>query len=257
MSVLRNIWGDLVDKRLWPVAAVLVVALVALPVLVLKPAPAEKPPAPVASVSGPAPMVSDPAAIVEARSSGPIGGTRKNPFAQQHVARANKSSTPGSSGPAAPAKALSASGVTATPVTTSGGSTPSSGTVTTPSVTTPAKTPKPATTPKPASGKGVTKLKVRFGPTNGKRKYILLDPGAPLPTGVDPVIVFVDMAQDGKAAEFIVSSEAQPQGDGRCKPSKTVCAQLFLKFGNTEFFDVTGPNGTVQYQLDVLKAVKS
>ena len=33
MSILRNVWADLVGKRLWPVALLLVGALVAVPVL--------------------------------------------------------------------------------------------------------------------------------------------------------------------------------------------------------------------------------
>jgi hypothetical protein len=40
VSPLRGIVRDLVDRRLWPVAALLIVGLVAVPVLVLRPAPA-------------------------------------------------------------------------------------------------------------------------------------------------------------------------------------------------------------------------
>jgi hypothetical protein len=82
-------------------------------------------------------------------------------------------------------------------------------------------------------------------------------PGTPLPTGDNPLIVFVKLGGDGRTAEFLVSADAQPQGDGRCKPNKAICAELFLKPGETEFFDVVGPSGTVQYVLDVIKVVKS
>jgi hypothetical protein len=37
-NFLDNVWQDLREKRLWPVAALLLIALVAIPVLVVKPA---------------------------------------------------------------------------------------------------------------------------------------------------------------------------------------------------------------------------
>jgi hypothetical protein len=40
MTALRNVARELVEKRLWPVAALLLVALIAMPVLFLRPAPA-------------------------------------------------------------------------------------------------------------------------------------------------------------------------------------------------------------------------
>src|SRR5206468_642806 len=58
MSLVNNLWKDMVDKRLWPVALVLVVALVAIPVVLAKPAPkGPAAPTPVASASSPAPLV--------------------------------------------------------------------------------------------------------------------------------------------------------------------------------------------------------
>ena len=41
---LRALWDELVERRLWPVAVVLVVALVAVPVLLAKPAKEAAPP---------------------------------------------------------------------------------------------------------------------------------------------------------------------------------------------------------------------
>ncbi len=54
-NLIDNVWADLREKRLWPVAALLLAALVAVP-LVLKKAPEEPPPAqPVAATPRPAP----------------------------------------------------------------------------------------------------------------------------------------------------------------------------------------------------------
>jgi hypothetical protein len=242
MSAIRDVWADLVDKRLWPLAVVLVIALVALPVLVLKPASSAAPPPPAAvtadagaAVPQPAALVTDPAAIAEARSGGPVDGKFKNPFAQQHVPKPKPQ-------PKAAATAATSS-ATATPVSSSGTSSSGGSTGTTPA---------PAAKPKPHVQ--VTKLKVRFGPSSGKRPVRELAPGTPVPSVNDPLLVFVDVDSHGKA-EFVVASEVQPQGDGRCTPSRAICAQLFLKFGDTEFLDVTRPTGTVQFQLDVLGVV--
>ena len=85
MSLVRDLWADLVDKRLWPVAVVLVLALVAIPTLLREPAASPVPaPAPVAD-TGPAHMVSDPSAIAAARPRGAVVGEAKNPFDQKHV----------------------------------------------------------------------------------------------------------------------------------------------------------------------------
>jgi hypothetical protein len=245
VSAVRDIWADLVDKRLWPLAIVLVIALVALPVLVLKPASSASPtpPAPIAAspdgapLAQPAALVTDPAAIAEARSGGPVDGKFKNPFAQQHVPKPKAQPTSSAN--------ASTSSATATPATGTG--TPSSG------GSTGSSTPAPAAKPRPRAQ--VTKLRVRFGPSSGKRPLRELAPGTALPSVNDPLLVFVDVDSHGKA-EFVVASEVQPQGDGRCTPSRAICAQLFMKFGDTEFLDVTRSSGTVQYQLDVLGVVK-
>jgi len=101
----------------------------------------------------------------------------------------------------------------------------------------------------------VTTLKVKFGPSDAPRTTRSIAAGTPLPTGTTPYIVYVGQARSGEA-EFLVSADAQPQGDGRCTPSKAICASLFMEPGDTEFFDVTGKKGTVQYQLDVIEVVK-
>ena len=54
---LLDLWHDLKEKRLWPVAAVLLLALIAVPVLLAKPSEEAAAPAPVAKASGPTPNV--------------------------------------------------------------------------------------------------------------------------------------------------------------------------------------------------------
>jgi hypothetical protein len=244
MKFLRDVWADLLEKRLWPVAAALVLALVAIPVLLLHPAAAPKAQPPTVAQAGPAPLVTDPTQVTAALPSGPVAGTAHNPFNQQHVPKATASA---SSPTAAPG-----GGPGTTPSTGGTGGTGSTGS--TPSIGGSGPSPASPRHSSPASDSG-PRLKVRFGPTDGKRPVRLLSAGTALPSRTNPTLVFVDVHRASKV-EFIVSSDAVPQGDGSCQPTKAICAQLFMHPGDTEFFDVTKSSGkVVQYQLDVLDVI--
>ncbi len=242
MTFVRDVWTDLVDKRLWPVATVLLLALAAIPVLLLKPAASPKPAPPAMADAGPAALVSDPAAIATARPGGPVTGKAKNPFAQQHVRKEAKSSkSPSQDGPGTVSSSSgSSNSISISPSGGGGGSAP----VTVDKL--------PASREPAEDGK---RLKVRFGKTDGKSRVRVLAPGTPLPSRSNPIFVFVEFTR-GERAELLVSSDAVPQGDGRCEPSRAICSQLFVKPGHTLFFDVTRASGDVQYQLDVLDVVE-
>jgi hypothetical protein len=241
MSTVTNIWKDLVDKRLWPVAVGLVVALVAIPVVLAKPAPQGSPaPTSVASASGPSPMVATPAAIRSNTGGATVGGKFKDPFHQLHVAAQAGVSTAGSTGPTSgdtkPADGGGGAGGS------SGGSSGGSG----------------------GSGNSsggssdtatVTKLKIEFGRAGAKRTVREITPGTPLPAASNPLMVFLDFGKGGTNPVFLVSSDiVKTEGDGACKPSKSVCSELTLGVGETQFFDAQ--NGD-QYQLDVVGVVRS
>ena len=57
-----DIWDDLRQKRLWPVAVALLIAVIAIPLFVMKPADE---PAPAQPKSAAAPGASAPAAVLE------------------------------------------------------------------------------------------------------------------------------------------------------------------------------------------------
>ena len=88
MTPLRGIVRDLVERRLWPLAALLVLGLVAVPVLLLRPAPAalEQTAAPVASAAPAAPAAAGatPAAApasADAALADPSVALTSSPFA--------------------------------------------------------------------------------------------------------------------------------------------------------------------------------
>jgi hypothetical protein len=232
MSAVRNIWADLVDKRLWPVALLLVLALIAVPIALSKSAPSA--PAPTGAAAQPAPLVASPAAIGSNPDGGPVGGAFKDPFRQQHVPKAGGGSTISVAGPGTASDSGTSGGSGSGATGGSGGT----------------GAPGPS-----GSAPRVTTLKVKFGPSNAPRPTRQITAGTPLPGVSAPYIVYVGVARNGEA-EFLVSADASPQGDGRCTPSKAICSSLFMEPGDTEFFDVTAEKGTVQYQLDVIEVLE-
>ena len=233
MSLVRGIWSDLLDKRLWPVALVLVVAAVAIPVLLHKQADKVAGPTAAADVAGPRLAAGSSISLNQGAAQRLLGGGRlHDPFNQLHLPKAAVTSAASALGP------THASSVTSTSTGQSGTGTPSSG-------------------GGGSSGGGqkhqatAERVRVRFGKTGGSLKTYDLVPLTALSSTSDPVLVFLGVQKDGKTAAFLVSSDASPQGDGHCSPSRSVCATLTVRTGDTVFIDVAASGGNVQYELDV------
>jgi len=237
MSAVRGVISELVERRLWPLAVLLVAAAIAIPVLLVKPASHAPAPINVAGAAGSA--LTRPAVNIADSAGGPVVGARKNPFRQQHVPKATASTTGAANqlGPATPSGGSTSSGGGTTSGAGGTGGGGSSGVST--------------GTPPPTSSGPTTVLEVRFGPADGHRTTREIAAGSPLPSATNPLLIYLGQTKHGAA--FLVSSDAQPQGDGQCEPDKSICSTLYMKSGDTESFDVTGPAGTVQYQLDVLR----
>jgi hypothetical protein len=248
VTFFRNILHDLVEKRLWPVALLLCAALVAVPTL-LK----EDPAAPSAASTGPSTATLAEASVTEtdnpARSRLDIGKER-NPFqtntpATTKTTPSTTTTTPDTTTPSAPSTSSGSSGGGSSGGGGGGGT--GGGGVT--------PTPTPVPTP-PAPGEQAWTLDVKFG-TDGDTKAIkALIPGRALPSSTDPVLIYLSATDDGKEAQFLVSSDARPQGDGKCTPSEKTCTVITLKKGDTTFFDVAKDDGTTQYELELVNIVK-
>jgi hypothetical protein len=100
-------------------------------------------------------------------------------------------------------------------------------------------------------------VSLRFGLNGGELKT--LDDVArlsPLPSVTDPFFVYLGVLETTtthqKRAVFLVSSDATPNGEGACHPTKQDCESVELAKGETAYFDYTAPNGAVtQYQLEL------
>ena len=248
MSFVTDTWHQLVRRRLWPVALLLLIALVAVPVVLAKDSEiastAPVPPAANADTTltaDAAPIVA-PATAEEARRRHVLGSA-KNPFEPAPAKKVKKAKTQAGAGTGTEVAVTD-------PATTPGG--PSGG------ATAPADPGPVVPTPLPepeAPDYPLYTLTVGFGDSTSdslsRRKVTRLEA---LPSAEEPALVYLGVKNGGKAAVFILDSSVTPQGDGQCDPTPESCETLTMREGDTEFFDVLDEAGnpTAQYQLDLV-----
>jgi hypothetical protein len=251
MSPVQNVLRQLVQRRLWPVAIVLVAALAAVPMMLAKdPEPVAPPPAPVVDNDegelATQPIVS----LAEASSDKKrrrVLGSSKNPFKVDPV-KTEEPADGGKTEQQAPASDTPATGGSGSDIGGSDVSIPPSADV----PTTPSAPAEPA--PAPKKQYEPHELTVRFtGGDDSKRRS--LKRLEPLPSAETPVLIYLGVLKDGKTAEFLVEAGISIEGDGECHPSPDECETIRLREGETEFFDVKDEAGavTAQYQLDLIE----
>jgi hypothetical protein len=242
VTLLRNIVADLVEKRLWPVAVVLLAALVGVPLVLGSGREPDPVPPPAAAAGG---QQGEPAAIVATEATGrrDADGPRHDPFR-----RRSKPTTTTPDGGGGTASATTAGGGG-----TGGAGAPSDGAPAGARTTAGAGRPDEDTAP----SRDVWRVDVRFGRDGDVRARNDLPRLSPLPDEDDPFLIFLGVQADGRTALFLVSSDAEVTGDGRCLPSRSACERVEMRAGQTVFFDVATEEGrTVQYELDLVRIVR-
>ena len=247
-SLALGIWNDLRQRRLLPVAVLLLVTAVVLPVVALK--PAEEPPAPaVASTSNAAtqsvdglpspeqalsdkPLVSlavldEPSDLGEFESKDPF-----KPIDQVSSDGASSSDeTP--TAPTIPGLPTPGGGSGEGGGSTGGGG---GGGGDQPSAT-PAPQPAPkqdgGTTPAPKTEKKLTyALDMTIRGPKGLRSYRSLPKLSLLPSADNPLFVFLGVEDAGTKAVFLVDAKLKSvEGEGTCTPSPAQCATLAMAPG--------------------------
>ena len=253
MSIVTDTWRQLVRRRLWPVALLLVGALAAVPFLLAKdPEPVSAPSLPGgAAAKAPAadgePIVA--LATAEEARRRRVLGARKDPFEPDPVKAAAPAATPDAAGSGdSPSPEAGPTGGSAP--AGSGGGTP------TPDTAPPAAPPvADAPAPEKKPNYPLYTLTVRFGESESedlpRSKVQRLEA---MPSADEPVLVYLGVEDGGKVAVFMVDARVEAQGDGVCKPSPATCETIHLREGETEFLDVKDERGEVtgQYQLDLI-----
>jgi hypothetical protein len=270
-NFLLDLWYDLREKRLWPVAALLLAALVATPVVLSKKAEEPEPaPATAAAAAAEAKQPEGTAALANVKLEELAKGSGsslssfdpRNPFAPPRKAlEAARRSAESSSAPSTATSAGSGSG------TGSGGPidggpagvdvTPGSGGGTVPDVG-------GYTPPTGGTGGGdeakapeytyvvdVTfRANDRVRTVNGLRKLDML------PDAESPLLIFMGVTEKAGNAVFMVDSTLDAAGEGTCRPSTAKCASLYLGPGSEHEF-TTDEGDSYMLRIDEIRRVKA
>jgi hypothetical protein len=244
MNALADPFKQLVERKLWPLALLLVAALVAVPLLLTE-KPAETSPLPAATTGVPAGQgeTESVVSLADANKTDKLRavlGNRKDPFRPAQFHRVPKDETLTQAGQATVVEPTGSS--------SGGSSAPSGGTpVAGDTPSTPVETPVPAApTPAPKTY-DLYSLEVRFGPTDGELVSRNVKRLTGLPGG-NPALLYLGLMPDHKTAVFLVDAGVNVLGDGECDPSPDNCQTLTLEKGETEFIN----RGGEQWELDLI-----
>jgi hypothetical protein len=224
MNVVTNIWRQLVRKKLWPVAVLLLAALAAVPFLLAREPAAPEPLAPVAVSTEADDTIAEPiVAKVTAEDRDRrrrVLGVRKDPFAPAPPKKSKKTDdeTNVVETPAPPVDPGTGGGVETGIGGGGGGGEPA-----------PEKTYYDAGT-----------IVVRFGQASetGELTRFAIPKFGPVPDDEFPLLVYMGLTKDGKKAKFLIDAAVEVDGDGDCKPHPGNCETIELAVGETEFLDV-------------------
>jgi hypothetical protein len=267
-NFLLDLWYDLRAKRLWPVAALLLAALVATPVVLSKKAEEPEPAPATAAAPAEAKKPEGPAALANVKLEELAKGSGsslssfdpRNPFAPPRKAlEAARRNAEGSSGPSTATSVGSASGASSGGPIDGGPAgvdvTPDSGGGTVPDVG-------GYTPPSGATGGGdeakapeytyvvdVTfRANDRVRTVKGLRKLDML------PDAASPLLIFMGVTEKAGNAVFMVDSTLQAAGEGTCKPSAVECAALYLGPGSEHEF-TTDEGDSYTLRVDEIRRV--
>jgi hypothetical protein len=268
-----NLWYDLRAKRLWPVAVLLLAALVAAPVVLSKEAEVPEPaPAPVAAAPAEAKKPEGPEGLANVKLEDLAEGSGsslssfdpRNPFAPPRKAiAAARRDAEGSSAPSTATSGGSASGtgslgpidggpagIDVTPGSGVGvvGTPPSTGGYTAPSGDT-------GDSNEPKAPKYTYVVDVTFRANDQVRSVKGLRKLDMLPDAASPLLIFMGVTEKAGNAVFMVDSTLQAAGEGTCKPSAAECASLYLGPGSEHEF-TTDEGDSYTLRVDEIRRVK-
>ncbi|MFL5828650.1 MAG: hypothetical protein ACJ76X_01925 [Solirubrobacteraceae bacterium] len=261
MSFIHDLIGDLREKRLWPVAVVLVGALIAVPVLLAKPAPK----VPIASTATPGPGGAAPPglpviSVASAPTNARLHGHARDPFTQHGgsshtVTNATTSTTSTTtSGPGGTGSSTTGLGGTGTTGsagtgTTGGGTTGGTGGAASPAPGLQQPTiPLPQPTPTPPGLTATESYHVTVEITNARGGVDKLDPLqrlSILPRPERPLLVELGVLKGGNRVLFVLQPGAVVSGPGRCQPGRIDCKILSLGLDEREDIWQRAATGTI------------
>lgn len=247
---LLDLWLDLREKRLAPLAILLIAAIIAVPILIAKgkSTPATTT-APTATTAAAAPVIqSQPqAGNVESKLQ---TFSARDPFEPTaRVASSTGSSTTTTGGTSG--STTTSSGTTpATGTTGGGGATTGTGPTTGPGGTGTTGTGGTGnTTPQTKTTLFTYTVDLRFGQGGAVKPYNDVKRLDLIPTPKNPKLVFLGVTTTGKTAVFLVDSNiGVDTAGGKCRPSNDNCTFLYLRpDSNHDQAVLTDSDGTVYH----------
>ncbi|HTX09283.1 MAG TPA: hypothetical protein VME22_11765 [Solirubrobacteraceae bacterium] len=244
MSFFPNLIKELRDRKLWPIAIGLIVALVAVPVLLSKKASTDLvTPQPTGGLPYSTGTTLPAISVQTTASNSKLPGRGRNPFTPQVVATTTTATTPTTTAATTPTPSTS--------TTSSGGSTgsgSSTGSTPAPSSSTPAPAPaKPAPAkPGPPSLTPTQSYEVSLAITDASGNLNTIDPLerlSILPSPQQPLLVEYGVLQGGGQVLFAVQPGAAVSGPGTCTPGPIDCEVLSLAPGQIEAVSKQTPTG--------------
>jgi hypothetical protein len=244
---------DMRGNKLFPLALVLLVAIVAVPIALSK--SASRKPVVRQAQATPPPTGVPALNVVSSSTASRLHGHGRDPFAQQSTggsstATTGTSSTTSSSANAASGSSNGSSATTSTPST----ATPATSTPTTPPSITPSKKPTPA----PAGLSSTESYSVELAITNasgGINTIGSLQRLSVLPSQRQPLLVELGVLKGGNRVLFAVQPGTVVGGPGLCTPGPDDCEILSLAAGQTESVGVKTPSGQSQAALFAISRI--
>jgi hypothetical protein len=255
---LLDLWNDLRAKRVWPVAVALLAALVAVPVLLAKPAEDPTPPAPTPAPQAKASVRDELGRLAQVRvvDEEPGDGSAlgvfnpDDPFKPPEgaVTKQSDEATQSDAGPGDSATTQSGdTGSTGDTGSSGGGTSGDTGQTTTP--------PNDGDDGKAKTATYRYMLDVTFS-ANGRTRHIKgLEKLDMLPSQASPLLIFMGVSDNAGNAVFLVDSTLDAAGEGKCKPSASDCAFLYLGAGSEEEFN-NDDGDSYRLRIDEIRKVK-
>jgi hypothetical protein len=266
-NFLSDLWHDLREKRLWPVALVLLAALVAVPVVLSKSSEDAPAPPPVATEAREVPEPRELKGLAEVKLEEASVGTGSsfdtfdpsNPFRPpRKVIQGPEQADSAGGSDAGPGSATGAD--TGSKVTVDGGAGTGGGGAT-PIDSGPVDTGGGDTGGDTGGGDTTTTTQfayvvdVTFGSDGRTRKIKGMERLDMLPSQASPLLLFLGVTANGGNAVFLVDSTLDTAGEGSCKPSRSECAFLYLGAGSEHEF-VNDEGDSYQLKVDEIRKVK-
>ena len=248
---LLDLWHDLQAKRLWPVALVLAVALVAVPVVVSKPSDAPMPERVQPVRTAPDPKDLKALASVKLDDADAARGSSLDTFDPSDPFRPPKKVTD-------PPKDKSD---TPSTVKAAGGGSPSPGSPSAPGGGSPSLPGGGNTTPGGGDDGTPTTTQYRYVvdvtfAVNGRKRHIKgLERLDMLPSQESPLLLFLGATPSGGNAVFLVDSTLKAAGEGSCKPKASECAFLYIGAGSEHAF-TSDEGDSYTLRIDEIRKVR-